>query len=198
MKTKILFSLIILTFLFSDSCRKGEDYDLLKTVFIEDPYNPGLPIYSEWGYNSFGAYFDRKPFVSTQNELPAKITVYNDTVHFMLRGEKDYEKISLQFVLTGYSPDSFFDLTEFSGTVFDLSEDGYFINLKMNEDEIQPEIIEGELEFKKVRILYVDEEATKTILSGYFQLKIILDNEPFAIHNGRFDVGVGYSNFYKF
>ncbi len=198
MKTKIIFSIIILAILFSGSCRKGEDYDLLKTIFIEDPYNPGLPIYSEWGYNSFGAYFDRTPFISTQNELPAKITVYNDTVYFMLKGEKYPDKINLQFILTGYSPDSYFDLTELSGTVFDLSEESNFVSLKINEDEIQPEIIDGELEFKKVRILYVDEEVTRTILSGYFQFKIFLDDEPVAIHNGRFDVGIGYTNFYKF
>jgi hypothetical protein len=50
-------SVLSLNLLFS--CQKMSDYELSGTFFIEDPYYPGLPIYSEWGYNTFGAYIYR-------------------------------------------------------------------------------------------------------------------------------------------
>ena len=60
------------------SCSSA-DFELSKTVFVEDVDYPGLPIYSEWGYNTFGAYIDRSVFTSNSYELPTKIIVNSDT-----------------------------------------------------------------------------------------------------------------------
>ena len=84
MKT-IRFIPLIILFTLLLACEKAEDYSLSQTIFIEDSYYPGLPIYSEWGYNTFGAYIDRKPFISTDYDLPVKIIVNTDTLHMILR-----------------------------------------------------------------------------------------------------------------
>lgn len=80
-KTAIAVAIILQT-AFMASCSM-DDVELSRTVFIEDRTSPGLPVYSEWGYNTFGAYIDRVPFVSGEEE-PAKVYVNSDTLHFFL------------------------------------------------------------------------------------------------------------------
>lgn len=194
---KNIFIAAILTLLFS-SCEKMEDFDLTQTVFIEDPYFPGLPIYSEWGYNTFGAYIDRKAFVSTQYELPAKIIVNSDTLHILLKGFMNGQQVDLSISMKGFPIATSFDLTELDSTTVNLKDPGRQVKLKSGGVTQILNLIEGELIFKKAQLLYVDEELTRTIVSGYFHLKTFLDNEPIAISNGRFDLGIGYENFYNY
>jgi len=44
----------------------------------------------------------------------------------------------------------------------------------------------------------VDKVLTESILSGTFNFKTFINAEPVSISNGRFDVGIGSENFYKF
>ncbi len=187
----ILFSLLF-------SCEKMEDYSLSQTIFIEDPYYPGLPIYSEWGYNTFGAYIDRKPFVSTDDNLPVKIIVNSDTLHMILRGKMEGQDVDLEFSIKGYSLATYNDLTELDSTTINLKENGRQVKLKIWEDEQILNLIEGELTFDRVQKLFVDEEPDRTIISGHFKLKTFLNDEPIAISYGRFDFGIGYENFYNY
>lgn len=197
MKTiKIILSALAFCILLP-SCEMDEYY-LSGTVFIEDPYYPGLPEDSEWGYNTFGAYIDREPFVSTENGLPSKIIVNADTIHMILKGKMAGKEVGLTFSFKGFSPESNYDLTELNGTVIDLGESGRAVSLKIGNEIHTLDIIEGELNIRKVQRLYVDEELSRTIMSGYFQLKTFLSNEPIAISQGRFDLGIGYENFYNF
>lgn len=180
------------------SCEKMEDFSLSVTVFIEDPYYPGLPIYSEWGYNTFGAYIDRKPFISTNDDLPVKIIVNTDTLHLILRGRMGTQNVDLKFSIKGYSPATNFDLTELDNTTINLKDSGRSATLKIGNETTVLNLIEGELIIKRVQRLYVDEEPMRTILSGYFNFKTFLNNEPVAISYGRFDLGIGYENFYNY
>jgi len=50
-----------------------------------------LPIYSEWGYNTFGAYYDREIFVSNDISVPAKVSVSNNEMSFILDGQKEHQ-----------------------------------------------------------------------------------------------------------
>ncbi len=193
----ILFLVILFPLIFS-SCSKMEDFSLSGTVFINDPYYPGLPIYSEWGYNTFGAYIDRKPFISTNEDLPTKIIVNNDTLNLTLRGRMGNENVDLKFSIKGYSPATNFDLTALDKTTINLKEGGHFVTLKIGNESKVLKLIEGELEFKRVQRLFVDEEPMRTIVSGYFNFKTFLNNEPVAISYGRFDLGIGYENFYNY
>jgi hypothetical protein len=59
-------------------------------------------------------------------------------------------------------------------------------------------ILSGELTFKRAQNLLVDEKQVEVILSGYFEFKALIDNEPVTISNGRFDVGISPDNFYNY
>ena len=67
MKPQTYCNLLLLTFILviATGCSYDFDYRISNSVFIEDDEKPGLPIYSEKGYNSFGVYWglDRKSVV---------------------------------------------------------------------------------------------------------------------------------------
>jgi hypothetical protein len=197
MKNLIIITLAAITITLA-SCSKDSEYDLSETIFIEDSYYPGLPIYSEWGYNTFGAYIDRAPFVSNTSDLPVKIYVNGDTMHFILKGRVNGTEAVLTFHLQGYSPLTNFDLVSLDKTFINLKDPGRSATLKIGNVTTELTIIEGELEFKRVQRLILDNEPTRVIMSGYFQLKTFLNGEPAAISNGRFDLGIGYGNFFNF
>jgi hypothetical protein len=192
-----IYIIFLLSVAFS-SCEKMEDFELSRSVFIEDPYYPQLPIYSEWGYNTFGAYIDRKPFISTDEDLPVKIIVNTDTLHIIMRGRMDRQLTTLKLSIKGFSPASHYDLTSLNNTTINLKDAGRQAWLTMGGVTIPLNLIEGEIKFNRVQLLYVDEELTRTIVSGYFNLKTFLNDEPIAISNGRFDFGIGYENFYNY
>jgi hypothetical protein len=195
---KFLYSVLLLL-LVNTACEKMDDFYLSGSVFIEDPYYPGLPIYSEWGYNTFGAYIDREPYVSSLDVMPMKMIVNNDMIHMIFRGRMGSSNVDLTISFDGFSPQTSYDLTMLDDTTINLKESGRAVTLKFDhESPINLEIIEGELNIDRVQRLYVDEDLSRTIMSGYFQFKTFLDNEPVAISQGRFDLGIGYENFYNY
>lgn len=198
MKTTIKISLLLLIILFAFSCNMSYEYELQKSVFIEDEMNPGLPIYSEWGYNTFGAYIDRSKFISDENILPSKIIVNGDTLNITLNGYYQDILTNLKFRIVGYSPKDYAELLELNGVKINLKNDQVSVFLTQDSNTTQLQIIEGELYFKRVQLLLVDKEQTQSILSGTFELKTFKNDVPIAIANGRFDLGIGYDNFYNY
>ncbi len=195
-KIRIISSLVLLL-LIAPACQKFEDFSLSATIFIEDQYYPGLPIYSEWGYNTFGTYIDRKPFISTHEGLPVKVIVKSDTTNFILKGKFASGSVELQFSFKGFSPDTYQDLIDFDDKTINLRDENCSVSLKIGTEEHSLNIIEGEFKVKRVQRLYVDEEFNRTIISGYFNFKTFLYGEPIAISQGRYDLGIGYENFYN-
>ncbi|MEX2370184.1 MAG: hypothetical protein WD578_04180 [Bacteroidales bacterium] len=198
MKTVKILYVVLLLLLLTSACSKMEDFYLSGSVFIEDPYYPGLPVYSEWGYNTFGAYIDREPFISTLEEMPMKVIVNTDTIHMTFRGRMGSKDVDLKFSVKGFSPKTNYDLTILDDTTINLKDIGRAVTLKIGDVTTNLELIEGELIINRVQRLYVDEDLSRTIMSGYFMLKTFLDDEPIAISNGRFDLGIGYENFYNY
>jgi len=194
-KTGIAVAIIIQT-AFMASCSM-EDVELSRSVFIPDRTSPGLPVYSEWGYNTFGAYIDRVPFISGEEE-PAKIYVNSDTLHFFLKGIYRNSKTSFLFSIKGLSPAEYTELTMLNDTVINLKNIACKVEMLKNDTSSVLNIIDGQIYFKRAQLLYVDKVANKTILSGEFRFRTFFGNEPVAISNGRFDVGIGYENFYNF
>src|SRR5690606_6927520 len=95
----------------------SRETELQRTIFIEDPDSPGLPQYSEWGYNTFGAYYDRIPFVSTDDYVPARFIVDEQSTTFQLDGVKKQspfgavgEHYILSFTLPDIDPEEYDDL----------------------------------------------------------------------------------------
>ncbi len=198
MKNISYLCFFIFSLLLNSSCEKTDDFVLSQSVFIEDPYCPGLPVYSEWGYNTFGAYIDRKPFISTDYDLPVKIIVNTDTLHMIMRGTMGGQDVELKFSMKGFSPATHYDLTSLNNMTINLKQSGRKVTMIKNGHVNVLSLIEGEMRFDRVQLLYVDEELTRTIISGHFNLKTFLDGEPAAISYGRFDFGIGYESFYNY
>lgn len=175
-----------------------DSYTLQKSIFIEDVENPGLPVYSEWGYNTFGTYIDRVPFTSANDVLPVKIVVNSDTLNILLKGTINENLTSLKFSFIGYPLADYPDLKSLNDSVLDMKGNKCIVVLTRYGVPEKLKIIEGKLHIKRVQDLYVDREYTKSIISGTFNFKTFFSGEPVAISNGRFDFGIGYDNFYNF
>lgn len=198
MKKTILLPVLSILMLIVAGC-SNEDYRLNKSVFIEDITNQGLPEYSEWGYNTFGAYIDRVPFVSDMVNLPAKIIVNPDTFNLVLNGKiNNSEPASLKFRIFGYAPATYSDLVSLNGKSYNLKDNSCLVELTEAGNVMPLKIISGELKFVRAQKLFVDKELVKTILSGTFHIQTFRKNEPITISGGRFDLGFGTDNFYNF
>ncbi len=202
MKTFILVFLTLIS-IFLVSCMK--ENELKKSVFIYDPENVDLPSYSEWGYNTCGAYYDREVFVSINALVPAKITTTDTSFTFLLDGQKgvyddyyyyDYCEMMISFTLSGFTPDHFAGLAQLNDSIIDLTSSDCDVSITIDTMKYTAEILDGELNFKRVQILKVDNQLVEAILSGYFDFKAIINDKPITISEGRFDVGIGPDNFY--
>jgi hypothetical protein len=200
MKTHLLIILTLLS-AFLTACVK--ENELKKSVFVYDPENIDLPAYSEWGYNTFGAYYDREIFVSNNELVPAKIIVSDSSLSFLLDGQKglsdyyyNYSEMLISFTLAGFLPVQYHDLAFLNDSIIDLTNSACHVFVTINSVKYSADILEGELNFNRVQILQVDKQQVESILSGYFEFKAIINDKPVTISDGRFDVGIGPDNFY--
>lgn len=201
MKNLIILPLLLLIIA---SCT--DEHELEKSVFVNDPNFTDLPVYSEWGYNTFGAYYDRQPFISNNDEVPAKVIVSNEATSFILSGQKGasnyyYESnntMSLTIDIVGLSPANYNELILLNDTTFDLHAPTVKVTLTMDGTEKAVKVIEGKINFKRAQNLFVDTESVETILSGYFEFRALVNDIPVTLSNGRFDVGIGKDNFYMY
>jgi hypothetical protein len=195
---KKLFCILLISIIAISGCSDNDE--LSETITILDE-NGDLPIYSEWGYNTFGAYYDRKVFMSRSDILPLKVIVNSSGTNFVMKGELnsyDYygNQTSIVFNISDFKPTKYRDLLVLNDSVFDLENNNYSVFMVSNYDTTNLTIIEGNLYFKKVQDLYVDDKPTEVILSGLFRLKALENGEPITISDGRFDLAIGYNNFY--
>ncbi|HEY3403930.1 MAG TPA: hypothetical protein VGK59_11115 [Ohtaekwangia sp.] len=178
----------------------ADDYDLKSSVFVYDKENPGLPRYSEMGYNTFGSYYDRLPFISG-DETPVEVIVNETETLFSFKGKigtslpKD---MALTITVNDLSPDTYTDLLSLHQMSIDLTDPTYTISIRDAEGLYNAEILNGTFKFERVQTLQVDKELFQVILSGTFDFQAVINNEPVTVSNGRFDVGVGDHNFYNF
>lgn len=192
--------LFILTTLLLASCSK--DMVLRESIFIEDPDYPGLPKYTEWGYNTFGVYLDNGRFVSDDAYMPIKIITQNDTTRFLFRGRQsshyDYSPMSMTLIIPGFNPQVTTDLLILNDSLINLKDQGCRLIFDMDGSISEPPILNGNFHFKRAQNLLVDNEQQEVILSGTFEFQLMLNNEPVACSEGRFDFGIGYQNFFSF
>ncbi|OFX21128.1 MAG: hypothetical protein A2033_07605 [Bacteroidetes bacterium GWA2_31_9] len=197
MKTiALLFVAAILIFFGCKKDSEPRDSYFKQSTFIEDEGNPGLPIYSELGYNTFGAYYDRETFVSNDIDVPFKIIVTNDTTTLIFKGTKNYKDMTLKIGIPDNTPDIYNDMLTYNDTIIDLTQ--CKITTIINGSTSIAQVIDGRLEIKKAQKLFVDDSEIEVVLAGIFEFQLLINNEPIAISNGRFDFGVGYSNFFAY
>jgi hypothetical protein len=197
-KIFILCSLVLLL-----GCSK--ENELKKSVMIYDTEFTDLPAYSEWGYNTFGAYYDREVFISNTDLLPAKVQVTNNVMSLVLDGQKggsyyynNDNEMSLTLKIAGFTPGDYPDLSVLNDTTLDLTNPAYQVILTLDTTKYTATVISGEFYFKRAQKLLVDKIQTEVILSGYFDMKLLVNGKPITISEGRFDVGIGPDNFYTY
>ena len=202
---KIIFPSIVFAIFLFVGCSK--EYELKKSVFIPDPDFPQLPAYTEWGYNTFGAFYERELFLYSEQKVPAKIICTGGTTSFVLKGQKDsfgyyywndWNEMTVTFNLPGVQPEVYSDLISLNKSVFDLTSPEIKVTIFMEGQTFEPQILNGELEFKKAQQLFVDTEQIEVILSGVFSFQALVNGEPISLSEGRFDVGIGNDNFFKY
>jgi hypothetical protein len=198
------YSLIVLipVIFFLAGCSK--ENELKKSVMIYDTEFTDLPAYSEWGYNTFGAYFNREVFISNNTQLPAKVTVTNNEMSFILDGQKgdsyyySENEMSLTVKIAGFLPGNYSDLSILNDTTIDLTNPACKVIVTIDKALFTATVLSGEINFKRAQKLFVDTKPIEVILSGYFDMKVLINDAPVTISEGRFDVGIGPDNFYVY
>jgi hypothetical protein len=194
------YTLYIILGLILISC---SDTELEKSVFISDIDYPELPAYSEWGYNTFGAYYDRQAFVSNDYQIPVKVISTNGETSIVLTGQigKYYMSgytMTLSFITDEFTPLDYNDLYSLNDTIVDLSLPGWRVEITSGTTNNEVKILTGHLHVKKAQNLFVDKVKTEIILSGTFEFQALIDNIPKTVSNGRFDLGIGKNNFFAY
>ena len=185
---KKYFYVALCSLFLSTSC---EEMD--RTIFIADKDNPSLPAYTEWGYNSFGAIYDRSYFVVSNGITPCKITYQEGILNFYLIG-KIYQGSFTEMVLAISFPsppiNNYADLVKLNKTTIDLLDPSCTVKIEIggNEDIVTP--LSGNLTFKRTQLLKIDGEENRVILSGIFDIKFLRKGRPETISEGRFDMGI--------
>lgn len=198
MKPIAYFNLFLwmLVLVIATGCAEDFDYRIANSVFIEDNESPGLPIYSEKGYNSFGVYWGLTPLTTQRPHDQSIILVKNDSCHIRFSGSTGQYPYTLQVSLPGYTPKTFNDLLSLQDQKFDLSKSECAIFLFLDNRPIDFEVKEGSFTVKRTQNMYIDKELQGVVLSGIFSFKANVDGIPVTFSNGRFDMRFGGENFF--
>lgn len=199
---KLIIPIFLLVAVLAFSCKK--ESSLERTVFTPDPESPELPEYSEWGYNTFGAYYERQAFISTNSFVPLKIIETNGKTSLLLNGEltdQGYladKNMVLEIKFPTIWANNYTDLVWLNNTTFNLNDTNIAVIITINNVATVASVFNGEFKFKRVQKLIVDGALAEIIISGTFEIQALVNNVPISISNGRFDFGVNNSNFYKY
>lgn len=174
--------------------------ELSDSIYIPDEEYPELPAYTEWGYNTFGANYDRSVFKYSHDEVPLKVVSENDTISFIFQGMNgtyygDY--MAMRFRIPDSGTDDYRELLEYNDSIIDLAGGGVIVELITRSFTRAVTILEGEIYFKRSQRVFVDDVEQQVILSGFFELKFLMNDIPSGMSNGRFDFGINEENFYS-
>jgi len=172
--------------------------EMEQTVFIPDEADKNLPAYTEWGYNSFGAKYERMYFFSTNNIVPCKITVQDGMMTFTLSGRvsssnSSYsgENMTLYFSFPVNEPMNHYkDLMVLHQKHIDLTDASCELKMMRASSTEDITLLSGDLFFQRVQLLRINEQENRVILSGTFELMFLRNQLPELISKGRFDVGI--------
>ena len=193
MKKQISKLITIFSFLLF-SC--DQDTELNRTIFVPDDDDKRLPAYSEWGYNSFGAEYDRDYFLASQRIVPCKIMYENEQLRFSLNGIRSGTEMTLEFIFPVIQMNDYKDLALLNDVEIDLTDDDCTVKIWQGENETVLDVLNGKLHFKRTQLLYVDDSVNRVILSGIFHVSFLQRGYPTNISNGRFDLGMTNMYFY--
>ena len=204
---KLLLFLPLLSLLIASSC--SDEANLRTSVFVPDDEYPDLPAYTEWGYNSFGAYWEREIFRFIDYKIPAKMINTGGRTSFVLYGSKstygyyhydyrDMDEMSLSFDFYSFDPQVYTDLIWLNDLTIDLAGPTIAVRAKIDSVDYDLDILSGKIVFRRAQNLYVDKELYEVILSGTFEFQALVEGEPVSVSLGRFDIGMTGDNFYRY
>lgn len=170
---------------------------LQQSIFVNDPENPGLPKYSEVGYNTFGAYYDRLAFISSE-VVPIKVIVTDGNTSFKLIGIRGSREMAITLTLADFSAGKYSDLIALNDVLVNLEDSNSTVTIEDESTEIPAQILNGTFHFKKAQQVSVDTEPVAIVLSGTFEFQALVNGDPITVSKGRFDVGVSTDNFFSF
>ena len=192
---KKFFYVILVVSLIANSCYQEE---MDRTIFIADKDDQNLPAYTEWGYNSFGALYERRYFLSSNKVIPCKVTYEKGLLNFNLTGKIDRDsEMVLRFSFPVPQMNHYKDLTALNNTTINMTDDNCSVKIETNNNEDVITLINGSLTFKRAQLLKIDGEENRVLLSGVFELRFIRKGRPETISDGRFDIGIN-NDFYFF
>ncbi|MBN2166968.1 MAG: hypothetical protein JW717_11875, partial [Marinilabiliaceae bacterium] len=152
-----------------------------------------------------------KRFKQNSNPLAKKVNVcgiggivHNDTTTFYFNGSIDNgnyystDDMLMKLLVPNFKPQDCFDLVQLNDSIIDLKMTDCIVEIKIDNSFIDSKMLKGQFYFKKAQILFVDKEKVKSIISGYFDFQILVDDEPMSVSNGRFDLGIDGSNFFVY
>jgi len=189
--------LILLVGLLISSCAKD---DLDRTIFIPDDDDANLPAYTEQGYNTFGAEFDRDYFLVSNKIAPCKIVYKDNQLQFALSGNirSGNKEMTLMFIFPYVLKDNdYTDLLQLRETKINLADNDCIVKILQEDKETILDVLEGQLYFKRTQLLSVDDQVNRIILSGVFEVRFLQNDFPVNISDGRFDLGITKNVFYS-
>ena len=190
------FCLILFAGILLAACHK-EPMD--RTIFIPDEDDPELPAYSEWGYNSFGAEYERDYFLVSNKIVPCKIVYSSGQLQFALSGKISSNGKEMTLIFSFPFPEitDFMDLVQLNNEKINLSDSVCTVKiLQDGTGDTTLNVSDGELHFKRAQLLSIDDKLNRVILSGTFELRFLQENFPANISDGRFDVGITKNYFH--
>jgi hypothetical protein len=173
------------------------DSELERTIFVRDKQHPELPQYSEWGYNTFGAYINDDVFVSGDSYWDTDMTSASDTTALLtLHGEKrtkhkDSTDMIMYILIPLSAPNDDQYLLSLDDITIDLKTSPSQILITSGSSTYPVTVTSGDIHFTRVQNLYVDNNRKETIISGTFEFQGVMDGNPVSVTLGRFDLGVG-------
>ncbi|MCL2246571.1 MAG: hypothetical protein FWC10_05600 [Lentimicrobiaceae bacterium] len=191
-KICLFFFIIILL----ASCTREE---LDRTIFIPDEDDRNLPAYTEWGYNTFGAEYERDYFLASDKIVPCKILFKDNQLQFSLSGTiRDHKEMTLSFIFSSPQMEDFKDLLQLHNKEIDLTANDCIVKILRDGNETILHVFEGKLHFKRVQLLSIEDQVNRVILSGIFDLTFMQNDFPAFIYKGRFDLGITTKLFYVY
>jgi len=171
------------------SCAATDEME--ETIFVPDVNDSNLPAYTEWGYNSFGAMYERRYFLATNDIVPCKITYRNGIMAFSLSGRVGSSNMTLYFSFpVNETMRDYTDLLALHQKEIDLTDSACEVSMTTNSGTRRITILSGKLFFQRVQLLRINEKDDRVILSGTFDLSFLQNSLPEALTKGRFDVGI--------
>ena len=178
------------------SCNGNE---MEQTIFVPDTTDSNLPAYTEWGYNSFGALYERNYFLASNTIVPCKITIQNGIMTFSLSGRiassyssyGNQEKMTLNISFPVNGPmNSYSDLLQLQLKTVDFTDIACEVKMIRDSKTQNISVLSGSLFFQRVQLLRINEKEDRAILSGTFSMTFLRNQLPEILSKGRFDVGI--------